>query len=1356
MEPATSPHQHPGTFVRERVIPSGMTVTDAAKRLGVGRPALSNFLNGRSGLSAQMAVRLEKAFGTDRQHLLDMQAAYEMQEQRASERGVTVRAFVPIFLTIKARQIENWAKDQIGARTHLPVLLRKLVQSTGHELRKVDFPGYDNAERKGNDGFVEAAAATPWIPEGSSHWEFGTSQNPRAKAEEDYAAKLSSVEHKDRSDSTFTFVTPRNWPGKTIWEKEKNEAGDWKRVRVFDASDLEQWLEQSVPAQVWFAEQIGVPTNGFETVEQAWNRWANSSEPYLTSEIFAPAIAAFERTFKDWISKPTERQFCISADSREEALGFLACLLEGDEFRRYKDLTAVFTSPETLRTVIESSVPFIPIVVSADVERELGDTYRRLHCIVFRPRNSVDSKADITLDLLTHECFERALTSSDIPREDVPRLARESGRSPTLLRRRLSKNAALRTPVWAGDDETATGLVPMALIGAWDVNKEGDREILDYVANKGSEAVEAEVMSLLGFDDSPVWSAGSHRGVVSKIDAMFAVARMITRQDLERFFFAAEMVLLEIDPALELPEGERWAAPIYGKIRDHSSALREGVCETLVLMSFHGNNLLQDRIGVNVEDEVRKLIHKLLTPLTLDKLLSQDHNLPFYAEAVPDEFLRIIEADLRKKEPVIFFLLKPVDSSSVFARPLRGGLLWALECLAWSPRNLPRVCKILARLCKPTIEDNWTNKPSTSLHGIFRGWMPQTAASVEERIEALKTLVERFPDVGWAICIEQINPRPQLGHDSYRPRWRSDASGAGQVVSSGEVWAFAQSALDMLIAWPAHNEATLGQLVEYLEGVPEEDQSKCWDLIDEWSVTASESAKATLRERIRQFALTARARRKKIGKVLPERARKAYDDLEPRNPVIRNRWLFLNHWVQESAGEMEEEDFDWQKREERIDRLRREGMNEIWTVRGFEGVKDLVTASSQPHIVGQYAMSSISSIDGRVEFSQNCLSLDGELRKKGEWCLQGALSAIYDESRSTVLQVTAEALSTEEQKRLLVCAPFQASTWRLLDNYEEDIRTGYWKEVHLFWKQHTPAELTELIDRLLEVGRPRGAFNAVHLSLADVETSRLKRLLRDIATVFDEPSGHFKIDQYYISKAFDSLDGRNGITREEMAELEFLFTEVLANSEHGIRNLEAMIGESPLLFVQAVALTYRRSDEKEDPLEWTIRGPDQRASVALATRRVLDEMNRIPGTDKTGEINAGMLSKWIDQVRHLCLQHGRMEIGDFCLGQLLSKSSKDEDGRWPCETVCEVMEDLASPDISRGFQSGVFNSRGAHWRAEGGQQERALAAKYRAWGEQLRFVYPYVGGVLEDIAVSYERQASWHDSEARITKRLPR
>ena len=59
--------------------------------------------------------------------------------------------------------------------------------------------------------------------------------------------------------------------------------------------------------------------------------------------------------------------------------------------------------------------------------------------------------------------------------------------------------------------------------------------------------MEACVTALLALEDSPLWSAGEYRGVVSRIDALFGIREFVTGPDLESFFFAAECVLSETD-----------------------------------------------------------------------------------------------------------------------------------------------------------------------------------------------------------------------------------------------------------------------------------------------------------------------------------------------------------------------------------------------------------------------------------------------------------------------------------------------------------------------------------------------------------------------------------------------------------------------------------------------------------------------------------------------------------------------------------------------------------------------------------------------------------------------------------------
>lgn len=82
---------HPGLWLRSDIIEAhGLSVTDAASHLGVTRQALTNLLTGKAGLSAEMAIRFEKVFGTRAETLLKMQLSYELAQARANEDGIKV------------------------------------------------------------------------------------------------------------------------------------------------------------------------------------------------------------------------------------------------------------------------------------------------------------------------------------------------------------------------------------------------------------------------------------------------------------------------------------------------------------------------------------------------------------------------------------------------------------------------------------------------------------------------------------------------------------------------------------------------------------------------------------------------------------------------------------------------------------------------------------------------------------------------------------------------------------------------------------------------------------------------------------------------------------------------------------------------------------------------------------------------------------------------------------------------------------------------------------------------------------------------------------------------------------------
>jgi len=87
---------HPGEIVREECLrPLGLSVTEGARVLGVTRQALDSIVNERSGISPEMAIRLEKAFGSSADMWLRLQAAYDLARARAREAEINVSRYAP-------------------------------------------------------------------------------------------------------------------------------------------------------------------------------------------------------------------------------------------------------------------------------------------------------------------------------------------------------------------------------------------------------------------------------------------------------------------------------------------------------------------------------------------------------------------------------------------------------------------------------------------------------------------------------------------------------------------------------------------------------------------------------------------------------------------------------------------------------------------------------------------------------------------------------------------------------------------------------------------------------------------------------------------------------------------------------------------------------------------------------------------------------------------------------------------------------------------------------------------------------------------------------------------------------------
>ncbi len=1098
--------KHPGQFVRETyLVPKKLTVTEAARLIGVSRPGVSAFVNGRVSTTPEMAARIESAFGIKAQVLLDMQAAYDAATAQTEKIASETLQYVPPFLGITANDIVAWTDHNIQARSRLAVLLRTLANSTTADLSEIDFPGNDDSERPGWDGFTISGAGSRWVPEGKAGWEFGVTGDVRGKANGDFAKSVKAYKTQaERNEITFVFVTPHRWPGKDDWVTEMLAKKKWRNVRAYDASDLEQWLEQSPSAQTWFSNETNRPSQGVQSLDKCWADWADVATPSLSPQLFETAIEVGTKPLSEFLSGQGSGPLTIVADSTGEALAFLAQIFAKPEFAQHRDRALVFSQTGTFPRLAQGTQPFIAITHNREVEREFGPAPRHIRSIVVYPRNTTNDEPDIILEPVGYELFRKALEAMGKSEDDITRLTNESGRSLTVLRRRLSRYEAIRTPEWATLNSQSRLLAPLALAGAWIANNDADQVALALLANADYEEVERNVGQLLRLDDSPLWSIGRHRGVISKIDALFAIAPAVTLADLEHFRQLAEMVLGEDDPALDLPAEDRWAAATHGKRRDFSSAIRTGVSETLVLLAVYGKQLFGARLGYDGQLVANQFVQKLLMPLTTRKLEANDHDLATYSEAAPDTFLKILEQDLKSDNPETYGLLKPVNSGMFGFPSHRSGLLWALEGLAWSKETFLRTVLVLGNLAQIEINDNLANKPIASLQSIFRAWMPQTSANHEERVKAVEALFSRYPAVAWKICLDQFAKRGgDVGDYSHKPRWRPDGYGFGQPFAThGPRWQFQKAMVELALSQPIYTAPMIRDLIGSLHALGQDHQAVVWNLVAAW-VAEGQTAEDVnnVRETIRTTVLSRRAQRSGSDEVaLTKKAREVYATLEPGDVINKHEWLFRQAWVDESADELNNEELDYHKRQARIEALRIEALKSIVAAQGLEGVFALSKLGTAQRQIGYHLARSV--LDDEVATNLICRALrveSNQISPENRGLIGGVLIGLGDQRR---LEFLASALSTfteSEMVSLLMLAPYESATWKVADQLTDSGQASYWQSVVPDWVfGEQEADNNESVERLLKAKRPRAAFAASHLKVEAIRPDLILEMLTEM------------------------------------------------------------------------------------------------------------------------------------------------------------------------------------------------------------------------------------------------------------------
>ncbi|MFM7536969.1 MAG: hypothetical protein ACKO91_14410 [Acidimicrobiales bacterium] len=1244
-------------------------------------------------------------------------------------------------------RLKNWA-DSVASRTEFPRLVRRLILESTPGVVQLGMPAGEGVSAGSWDGTVRSTTSNAWVPAGLSVWELSVDSSPGAKADDDYSKRLTAPDGGATQDCTYVEAILRPWTHRSDWSRDRTAEGRWKEVRAHALDEIEMWLEASPVTWAWFSEQLGLNPHGMRSGDFWWSSWSSMTNPSLSPAIVLSGRDAELTRLVEMVDGPP-RVVTLAGQSVEEAIAFLTAAAINLDTQGQGQLLArlaLVDDRTTWRGLLESPTPLVlvPLVDGLSAEVPAGSIH---HVLV--PVTTRAPSADISLPPIAVGPVAEALRASGLDERRAENAARLARLSLTAMRRSLATQPALHVPTWASPP-VARGIRAALLAGSWSEKKEGDKTALALLAGVDYESLRDQLTALASAEDPIVVRVGDSWHVVSSADAWLLLVSAVTEDDLKRFEAIVSQVLLEPDPSAGLPAEDRWKAAFEGRVQAHSPDLRKGIAETICLLAVHGGDL-RTTTGTGSDWSsylVRTVLAAANEDLTGETWAVLSGLLPLLAEAAPDRFIDAVRKGVSDADPVLATIFRDQDDQGLFGpHSPHTGLLWALEAVAWSSPHFGASIDLLARLDALDPGGRFLNRPFNSIASILCPWHPETSASPERRLEVLDGLRDRFPELSWRLMLRLL---PELhGHHSPTngPRFR-EWKPQDPRVTNVEYFNFIAEVVNRVVADAGADGARWAAVADKLSDLPPDDMSRVLGELENAvrSERLLEPSRhdlwAKLRDIVKQHREFADAAWALPGEIV-DRLDTLCTAIVPADATTTNEWLFVEHVP--TIGDMRRRD-DVAAYDARLAELRTQAAREIDAESGLAGITSLAQKSV---ISGVLGWSLAGAVDDKysgallgllVSDDAKLVELSGAYfarlcRDRGwEW-----LGGLLDENLD---------LDPTQVARLLLGSRDYPASWNEADSRGDAVATAFWLRFPTFGLGHDFAFVALVAERLMKVGRNAAALDFLNMYSSRSEIAR-ESLVELIATGLEGILATGGDDEIHVLQGYEyeSLfailqEAEDQVGTDRLARLEWSYLPTLGH-EPNARALFGRMATDGDFFVEILLTVYRPTRETDE----AVSEEDRRR--AMNAYQLLSSWSVPPGL-VNGNMDASELRRWFDSVTEKLSHAGRLEIGLSHIGQVLVSAPADDDGSWPPRVVRDFFESVQLEELEDGFRVEIANRRGVTSRGleDGGTQEIALAAKYRADADRYADRWPRTARVLRDLAKSYDSEARRNEDSA--------
>ncbi|TDT64306.1 helix-turn-helix domain-containing protein [Frigoribacterium sp. PhB116] len=1253
-------------------------------------------------------------------------------ERVARERGESKSVAAPSFSTIgpelaRALDIDRWGAT-LDAKGAFPDLVRRLLASTPG-VTDLEMRAHEGVAAPGWDGTAASISALV-LPNGPLRFELGTDAKPRQKAQSDYDKRVPPSAEDCRA--TFVFITPRNWAGGQDWAAERARDGHFAGVRALDAHSIEAWLLTAPAVHYWLSERLGYRPRDAYTITTWWDRFTSRTSPRLPESFFIAGRESEVEKLESFLRAGTNAEpITISSPWVDEVIAFAYAAIAHVDHARER--MVVVQDESSWQRISESREQLILIPLHRD-GLDLGAAIDRGHQVILPAGTADIVRGDRHIALPRIGRVEGAAALSEVPDQDRASLVALARRSMPALFRRIGRESRYQLPPWVEHADTAAVLAPLISAGSWTAS-EGDQAVIEQLTGIPRAQIELLLSSLATKPDPPFVRSGGNWTLASPAEAALSLLPKLSPDHYRVWSDVVTKVLLEVDPYDGMGSFERMQAQASGTRPKTSETLKRGMANALTLAAATS----EDLPTLQIQRQIDQIVHRLLTEASTRRgsgWSQLSRSFAALAEASPDIFLDFVDSDLGAAEPQSADLFQ--DKSGDFWGPSspHPNLLWALELLCWSPVYFSRSASVLAKLTHIDPGGRLSNRPAESLASVELGWLMNSGASVDDKVEFARQLHLRDPQVGWKLILALLPSRHATALTPQKPKHR-DWTATRESVTWADWGRFTEAMTALSTDAAGANADRWRDLIPKIDELPPAFRDGSLDALERaalegtWSQAERTAVWQTIENETlqhREFSTSQWA--------MPEKHLRRLEAIaaviEPADDPMR--FVSAFGWRAPIPGTPRSTD---KYRIER-DRLQRNAVEAVLS-QGINALTRLALAVEDARSLGTVLGARNDAPDGQL---LDWLDSDQQNLAQVAVAFVGSRIAENGLSEAETILSSGHVESERAQVNVLGTLPFGRAQWEWASTLEAPLRDSYWKSVRPFHVE--PGELEEALRLLCGHERPWRALDLLSASLTSEPKPGISivEFVVDALVMTHEPLTDHQATSHHLEQVLTFLE-QEAPDHPRLPAFEFTFFELLHDHRPSAA-LYGLLNEDPTEFVALVSMVYRGENEPAgDPSA-------QDQARAHLSWSVLHEWSAIPGGRPDGTVDVNHLTTWVRAARLAFSETARMSIGDEVIGEVLATSPTGTDGAWPAEPVREIIENVGSARLDAGLAIGRYNQRGVHSRDlfDGGTQERTLEETYRAWSAQITNKWPRTARILRGIAEDFAREAEHHDADS--------